>query len=808
VAAAARGAPSVRVAAGVLRAFSLGSIAWALGISSLLLVAASASAREVRVGVLIDGPAAREGVSADMLEQAAAAVYGDGLTLTIASQMRLTGDWNVPALNAALDRLEADPQVDVVVTLGFAASHLAAHRTRLPKPTIAANVVDPVLQSFPMRSGASGRHNFTYASTFNRVEAQIGTFHRIIGFSHLAVLADPLSLQVVRELEIKATQLQSSTGASIVLRPTASLADAFANLPPGIDAVYLAPLMRLSSDDLRILAQQLAQRKLPSFSYLGRTEVEQGILMTNSSDTERTERLARRIALDIQRIAEGEDAANIEVAIPTDERLVFNLHTAQLLGFSPHWDDLTDAVQLDADNTLEQHPISLLQALGAALRGNPTLRASQLAADIAADQTRIARSQLLPSLGANVSHTQIDASHADPLLLAQRTSEAGGSAQLPLYKDSAWAGWSVSQHLATAATEQARQELLDTLQQTATAYFSVLRAKSAASVRRQNVENTRQNLETARAREAVGLSTRSDYLRWVAQMASARQDLLAAEAEERQATVELGRLVHDDSSHPLMVAEAGIDEPLTWIASPHTQRYLDTPAKWTVFREFILAQAREYAPEIKRVDELLAGQQREVTSARRAFFVPDLTAIGIATDQFSRGGAGSERSALTPNNTAWFVGIQATIPLFSGGALKARLSQNQHQLKQLDAQRDATADAIDARARSVLARLPSSYPAIALSSEAAAAAHENYTKVADAYARGVVSITDLISAQEASLNADLSRAQATFTFLTDFADTLRVSNSFDVLLDPQARAPWYDAVDAWFDAHGLPIATH
>jgi outer membrane protein len=272
--------------------------------------------------------------------------------------------------------------------------------------------------------------------------------------------------------------------------------------------------------------------------------------------------------------------------------------------------------------------------------------------------------------------------------------------------------------------------------------------------------------------------------------------------------VELGRLVHDDSSHPLMVAEAGIDEPLTWIASPHTQRYLDTPAKWTVFREFILAQAREYAPEIKRVDELLAGQQREVTSARRAFFVPDLTAIGIATDQFSRGGAGSERSALTPNNTAWFVGIQATIPLFSGGALKARLSQNQHQLKQLDAQRDATADAIDARARSVLARLPSSYPAIALSSEAAAAAHENYTKVADAYARGVVSITDLISAQEASLNADLSRAQATFTFLTDFADTLRVSNSFDVLLDPQARAPWYDAVDAWFDAHGLPIATH
>jgi outer membrane protein len=808
MAVAPRGASSFCLVAGVRRVYLLGSIAWPLVIGIFSLVATVASAREVRVGILIDGPAAREGVTADVLEQAAAAVYGDGLKLTIAPQKRLDGNWNAPALAAALDRLESDPQVDMVVTLGFAASHLVAHRPKLPKPTIAANVVDPVLQAFPFSKGTSGRHNFTYVTTFNRVEDQITNFHRMIGFSHLVVLADPLSLQVVRELEVKATQLQASTGASIVLRPAANLTDALANMPPGTDAVYVAPLMRLSNDDVRILAAQLAQRKLASFSFLGRTEVEQGILMTNSSDAARTERLARRIALDIQRITEGSDAANIEVGIPSEERLVINMHTAQLIGFSAQWDDLTDAVQLNADTGQEQRPINLLQALDAALRNNPSLLASQLGEDIAEDQTRIARSAFLPSLGANVSHTQIDASHANPLLLAQRTSEAGGTAQVPLYKDSAWAGWSVSQHLAAAATEQSRQDLLDTLQQTAAAYFSVLRTKSAASVRRQNVENTRQNLETARARESVGLSTRSDYLRWVSQMASARQDLLAAEAAERQATVELGRLIHDDSSHPIAVAEAGIDEPLKWIASPHTQRYLDTPAKWTVFREFILSQAREYSPEIKRVDELLAGQEREVTSSRRAFFVPDLTAIGIASEQFSRGGAGSERSPLTPNNTAWFVGIQATIPIFSGGALKARLSENRHQLKQLDAQRAATLDAVDARARSVLARIPSSYPAIALSHEAAAAAHENYNKVADAYARGVVSITDLISAQDASLNADLAQAQATFTFLTDFTDTLRVSNSFDVLLDPQTRAPWYEAVDAWFDAHSLPIATH
>jgi Cytochrome bd terminal oxidase subunit II len=135
-----------------LRRLRWKSIWWTLGIAVLLSVAARVSAREVRVGVLIDGPSAREGISADALEHAAKAVYGDGLALRVAPQTRLDGNWNMATLNAALDRLEADPQVDVVVTLGFAASHLVAHRARLPKPTIAASVLDPVL--FPWLLGA------------------------------------------------------------------------------------------------------------------------------------------------------------------------------------------------------------------------------------------------------------------------------------------------------------------------------------------------------------------------------------------------------------------------------------------------------------------------------------------------------------------------------------------------------------------------------------------------------------------------------------------------------------------------------
>jgi hypothetical protein len=99
----------VSLVACVFRSSLLAPFAWTASIAILVSVTAPLSAREIRVGVLIDGPTAREGISSDALERAAAETYGDGLTLTIAPQSRLDGHWNASTLNAAIDRLESDP---------------------------------------------------------------------------------------------------------------------------------------------------------------------------------------------------------------------------------------------------------------------------------------------------------------------------------------------------------------------------------------------------------------------------------------------------------------------------------------------------------------------------------------------------------------------------------------------------------------------------------------------------------------------------------------------------------------------------
>ncbi len=63
--------------------------------------------------------------------------------------------------------------------------------------------------------------------------------------------------------------------------------------------------LRFDSAQVQELARGLAARKLPTFSVVGRSEVEAGMLLTTGGAERDIERLARRVAIMIQRIAAG-----------------------------------------------------------------------------------------------------------------------------------------------------------------------------------------------------------------------------------------------------------------------------------------------------------------------------------------------------------------------------------------------------------------------------------------------------------------------------------------------------------------------
>ena len=142
--------------------------------------------------------------------------------------------------------------------------------------------------------------------------------------------------------------------------------------------------------------------------------------------------------------------------------------------------------------------------------------------------------------------------------------------------------------------------------------------------------------------------------------------------------------------------------------------------------------------------------------------------------------------------------MQLTLPLFSGGARKAEVRRGSASLEALRRSREALRERIELRIRASLFRIAASSPAIDLSAEAADAARRNLDLVIDSYERGVVSILDLLDAQNAALVSDQVAANAVFDFLIDLMEAQRATVNFDFFLSSSDRAAWFERLERHF----------
>ena len=92
---------------------------------------------------------------------------------------------------------------------------------------------------------------------------------------------------------------------------------------------------------------------------------------------------------------------------------------------------------------------------------------------------------------------------------------------------------------------------------------------------------------------------------------------------------------------------------------------------------------------------------------------------------------------------------------------------------------------------------------IGLSQEAADAASKNLDLVTEAYARGAVSIIDLLDAQNAALNAAELAANSVYDFLIDLLEVERAANRIELLGSPETAAAFFKRLEKYFRDRGI-----
>jgi outer membrane protein len=768
---------------------------------------------EVRIGVVADGPYQDYGwgkvVKSKLFLKEILELTRGEYKVIFPQKKFVHGNWSVKGIKKAVDYLLADPNVDMVLGLGVLASHDIARRPFLPKPAVAPFVIDIELQELPFRRGTSGVRNLSYLTLPHSFERAVKAYREILPFTRMTLFVDQAVIQALPQLGVKIQRAAKASHLQITPVPVGTyIQPALAAIPDDTEAVLITPLLRLPLSEFKALTQGLVDRKLPSFSLFGREEVEYGLLASIAPETN-TLRLARRVALNVHRILLGEDAGNFLVSLPEAERLTINMATARAVEAWPTFRVLTEADLINEDLESVKRRLSLYAVVREAVSVNLDLAAADRRVSAGQADVRNARSALLPQIGMGSRATIIDQDRARAAFGAnpERSMRATGSLSQLLYSDKAWSDFTVQEKTQLSREAQRNELRLDILQEAAVAYLNVLRAKTSLRVQKDNLKLTRSNLELARVRESVGSAARDEVYRWESEIANGRIAVLEAQAQLKQARVSLNRTLHRPLEEPFVTEEASLHDPLLFGDLNRLFTFIDNPKHFGLFRNFQVQEGLNVSPEIQRLNAVIAGQERIVLNAQRAYWAPDVALNADVDQRFAADGAGQAAPpvGLVPgqDNTQWSVGLGLTFPLFSGGRKEATESKALEDLRRLRLEREATIGRVEERIRSAMFQASASFPGIRLSNEAANASKKNLELVVDQYSRGAVDIIKLLNSQNAALTANEAAANAVYDFLIDLMGIERAVGRFDYFLYEEERGQWFARLTEFFEQAGV-----
>ena len=764
-----------------IRCLALSVFAWLLTVT---FVSAPAFAQQrFDIAVIGDGPNDRLVNRGEVYVRELLALTENEFDVRIAE---FPGNWTRDSVEAAFEAAYADPEIDMLLVTGFIASQIGTQRTVYPKPTFLPLILDPGVLSKPPTNNRSGIPNLSYLLVYSDFGEDLDAMSELVQIDRIALFIDSELSESIPRLRESANAICIERGIELIeIRYDGDDHALAAEVPPDTDAVFVSGLSRMSDKQFNELVESINDRGLASYSFVGTRDVEAGLLMT-SSETRDIGRQARLNALNMQAVMLGELAENQVVSVPSRKQYTINMETARRLGISPSFNVLSVANLINEQPTIGGARYGLVEVARQAIRENQDLVSQGFATEAGFENIATARSGLLPQFDASANY---NTRRVSPLVeagfSAERSTDTALGLSQVIYADPLAANLTIQRQLQLSREEALSEIRLDVVQLATSTYYAVLNAQSQLRVEDNNLSVTRRNLELARDRVELGTSSSADIYRWQAEEARAQIRVLDARAAVEQAWNRLNRLLNLPQDERIALDEAEFNDPFV-ITRAEFDTLIASPADYARFSELIVQRGIRRAPEVAQVNAQITAKERELKSFKRETWLPQFSVGGQYTSNLGQSGTGAGPTAGQDLND-WSVGVQATVPLFTGGARRADISRANFELMQLRALRVSTAQRVEESIRLELAAAQADYGRIDLTKVAADSARRNYELVADAYARGAVTIIELLDAQDASLTADAASADSLYRFLTTIMSLQRASGGFDFLLSETER---------------------
>ena len=763
-----------------------------LAVAVCLFAVTPVTARTITIAVVRDGPSTSDAL-VPLIEQQLQKLLADD-TIVMKTDAEFDAGWQPERAGAVIQAAMRDGSVDYVVGLGMLVTQAAAQPDlELTKPFVSAYDSRADVIELPWSGDGSTKDNLALIVIPQNAGAEIDQLLRMQPIQRIYVAADPAYVAAIENLESKLDNVGQAAGVDIVALPLKDdVAAALEGLDPAVRALYVTGLPRLADAQRRTLMSGLAERGILVFSS-EQSDVERGALAAMTPDTE--DLVTRRVAINISRLVRGETTTDLPVMLTVESKLLLNARTAAQIGYTPNFEAQAFATilypeALDPDS----RDINIDGAVNQALETNVEIRIKEAQVDVADRRRQLRRGGMFPQINAKASQSTGDQIVSDGFFPTD-VGTAGISITQMIYADTVVSRFRSSGHLYTAELADQTRQRLDVINESAQAFLRFSQARVSYRIQRDNVQLTQDNLELSKIRYDVGYSGQDEVFRWQSELAQRRAQMLDSDANVETSRIILNQILGIDQGQRWRTDEINVDVDTYELNGIRVADIIANQRSVDSAREVMLQIAYENSPELVTLDNVREASGIQAGARKRRYFIPAFQ-LGFQYNYFWEW----EPEIAGRQDDTWGFTIAAVYPLFLGNNKYYDMKRMQAVQRSVVEQRELTRQQVERRVRTAQRRLEASFPNILLLQEAADNSGKNLDVVQEKYAQGILNVTDLLSAQNQSFQADQLAAAAVYQFLIDIEEYQRAIAWFVRDRTPEENAEFAQRVRA---AYGL-----
>lgn len=738
------------------------------------------NARTIEYAFVFDGPSKKNDAFMTQFKKTIARSTAPDYKAGFSASNVYIGNWTEEGAKMASDKA-LNSNATMVVSLGYLSTKYLNSKENKKKFVV-------TIDQYGLRDLGDG--------FFNPVQQSVKgvlLFKRLVNFKKTAILMNESFYKTKKDWNSAMAPKLPGVNFKVIPVSNENIQEVVNQVAANYDAVVITPLFNLSEEKKHELFNMLNEKKLPTFSTVGREDVNDGVLIgAGAYDLDR--KIAEATSFNIKGALNGDKSKPKQIQFYEDEIVYMNQDTADLIGYDPHLRILNNAEVISHKKPATYTLSAVFDTLS---KQNLDIERKKLLVTAARRASYSAMLKYLPTLAVTLGFQQYNRDYAESasLLIPEKTGVFQVGLEQVIYSPALVTNILVKKKM----VDFTKQEEILTEQNmgidVALLYMETLMIENIIKAQKENVKDSRENLAIARVREKMGLCGKEEALRWATQLRDKEQNLLEMTAELKNLKIAVNKLLFQNQTGTFELAALKASDPAFYTSEINIIDFVSTPRTLEKFTQMLVDEAYRVAPELAKLKAAKKMKQYEMAMYYQKFILPDaklnLTYTSLFNREFAKDMVVPAADMRNPANIVtnpyngknYLSGTPITLPhtdptnlslgIFAqwkpieGGTKIAEIARLKAEIEELDRYQDEAKTSIEQHIRGTINKALAGYFSLEKNYKAMSTANENYKMVQDMYLRGKAPINQMLDAQETALNSRVKAMNSQYVFFKE-----------------------------------------